>query len=56
MEGNSVIIGIPVCNDLECLRETLKSIFESTKFFKKIVLIDSSDDPITDRTIKIKKR
>jgi len=37
----SVIIGINVHNDLESLKETIKSIKESTNFYEKIVIIDS---------------
>lgn len=44
-----VIIGINTHNDLESLKETIKSIRNSTKFYEKIVIVDSGS---TDGTFE----
>jgi len=35
------LIGIPVYNDLECLKEMIQSLLSSTNYFDKILIVES---------------
>ncbi len=55
MEDNPVIIGIPVKNDLDSFKEMISSLFNTTNFFCKIVIIECDSNKETKDFINILK-